>query len=56
MIVVGIEDFSFRDLVKPEPARVRRIMSAIINFVKFREERMSMLEQYTSKAVSVFEC
>ncbi|RKP04575.1 Nuf2 family-domain-containing protein [Thamnocephalis sphaerospora] len=50
MLVVGVEDFSFRDLVKPEPGRVRRIMSAIINFVKFREERMVVLEQYTAKS------
>ncbi|KAJ3243486.1 kinetochore-associated Ndc80 complex subunit nuf2 [Chytriomyces hyalinus] len=42
---VGIHDFSIRDLIKPEPGHVRKILSAIINFAKFREERVSVFEQ-----------
>lgn len=49
MVQVGIDDFSIRDIVKPEPGHVRRILSAIINFAKFREERMAVFEQYSAK-------
>ncbi|KAG7666604.1 putative kinetochore protein NUF2 [Nannochloris sp. 'desiccata'] len=37
----GVKDFSFRDLYKPEPQRLRRNLSAIINFAKFREEKLT---------------
>ncbi|CCI49179.1 unnamed protein product [Albugo candida] len=37
----GIYDFSFRDLLYPSPKRLRRQLSALINFAKFREERLS---------------
>ena len=36
---IGISDFSSRDMSKPEPDRVRRIISALINFAKFKQER-----------------
>ncbi|TPX50490.1 hypothetical protein SeLEV6574_g00865 [Synchytrium endobioticum] len=49
MSKVGYTEFSLRDLQKPEPGPVRRICSAIINFAKFREERMSVFEQCTQK-------
>jgi hypothetical protein len=29
-----------QDIHKPEPARLRRHLSAIINFAKFREEKL----------------
>lgn len=29
-----------QDLCKPDPARLRRNLSAIINFAKFREEKL----------------
>lgn len=51
MSKVGVESFSIRDLIRPEAPQVRRILSAIINFAKFREERMSVYEQCTQKAV-----
>ena len=34
MIEVGIEDFGFKDLIRPEGPRLRIILSAIINFAK----------------------
>ncbi|KAJ3138177.1 kinetochore-associated Ndc80 complex subunit nuf2 [Physocladia obscura] len=52
---VGVPDFSIRDLIKPEPGHVRKILSAIINFAKFREERVSVFEQCTKKSVEVLE-
>lgn len=51
MTEVGIDDFSLRDVLKPEPPRVRRILSAVINFAKFREEQMAIYDQYTQKSV-----
>ncbi len=47
-----VDDFSLRDIVKPESARVHKILSNILNFAKFREERQSILEKYAIKAES----
>lgn len=41
MKAAGIMDFSLRDVFKPESQRVRRYLSAIINFAKFREEKLA---------------
>lgn len=41
----GVREFGLRDLHKPEAPRLKRNLSAIINFAKFREEK---LEAYTS--------
>ncbi|KAJ3038898.1 kinetochore-associated Ndc80 complex subunit nuf2 [Rhizophlyctis rosea] len=51
---VGVEDFSMIDILRPEGPRLRRILSAIINFVKFREERMQVFEMLTQKSVSIW--
>lgn len=48
---VGIDDFSMRDILRPEPPRVRRCFSAVINFAKFREERMGFFESCVQKGV-----
>ncbi|KAI9144568.1 Nuf2 family-domain-containing protein [Paraphysoderma sedebokerense] len=55
MTEVGIDDFSLRDVLKPEPPRVRRILSAVINFAKFREEQMAIYDQYTQKSEEIVE-
>jgi kinetochore protein Nuf2 len=47
---VGFPEFSVQDIIKPDPKRVRRILSAIINFAKFREERLEVYEKFTAKA------
>jgi kinetochore protein Nuf2 len=31
---------TLQDIHKPEPARLRRHLSALINFAKFREEKL----------------
>jgi hypothetical protein len=36
---VGVSDFTSKDMTKPEADRVRRVLSAVINFAKFREDR-----------------
>ncbi len=50
---VGVERFCLRDLLKPEPKRVQAILSALINFCKFREERLYIFEECTSKSVLI---
>ena len=40
MKTCGVEDYSLRDWLAPEPKRLRRNLSAVINFAKFREEEL----------------
>ncbi|EJC97997.1 uncharacterized protein FOMMEDRAFT_143487 [Fomitiporia mediterranea MF3/22] len=47
-----VQDFSMRDLVFPEPERTRNILSAIINFIKFAEERAPFLKKLRDRSVS----
>lgn len=47
---VGFPQFSLQDITKPEALRVRRILSAIINFAKFREEQLEVYDKFTAKA------
>ena len=42
MAVCDIKDFSMKDIVDPDAKRFRRQLSAIINFIKFREDRLTM--------------
>ena len=49
---VGVHDFSIRDLIKPESQRVKKILSAIINFAKFREEQLSVFDKHTERSVN----
>eukprot|EP00696_Hemimastix_kukwesjijk_P004056 gnl/Hemi2/14987_TR5066_c0_g1_i1.p1 gnl/Hemi2/14987_TR5066_c0_g1~~gnl/Hemi2/14987_TR5066_c0_g1_i1.p1 ORF type:complete len:255 (+),score=65.63 gnl/Hemi2/14987_TR5066_c0_g1_i1:142-906(+) len=44
MRTIGVEDFTLRDLVLPEPSRLHHQISALVNFVKFREERLTQLD------------
>ncbi|RKO89731.1 kinetochore protein Nuf2, partial [Blyttiomyces helicus] len=46
MCGVGMEDFGIRDIVRPESPRLRRIISAVINFAKFREERSTKMGEF----------
>jgi kinetochore protein Nuf2 len=36
----GVKDFSLKDVHKPDAQRLKRNLSAIINFAKFREEKL----------------
>ncbi len=47
MEVCGIHSFTVRDLVSPDPKRTRRFLSGIINFLKFREEKLGLLAELT---------
>jgi kinetochore protein Nuf2 len=47
--ICGIHDFSMRDITDPDPKRLRRQLSGVINFAKFREERFMMYTELTAK-------
>jgi len=50
MLECGIEDFTFNDLAKPDSMRLTRILSYIINFTRFREERANVIDEHFGKA------
>ncbi|KAK9821512.1 hypothetical protein WJX74_005779 [Apatococcus lobatus] len=53
---VGIKDFTLReDLWKPEGPRLRRILSGIINFAKFREEKLGPYLELQEQLEAIFE-
>jgi kinetochore protein Nuf2 len=45
----GVDDFGLRDVLHPTPKRVRRQLSALINFAKFREERLAAFSDVTTQ-------
>ncbi|TDH67734.1 hypothetical protein CCR75_009532 [Bremia lactucae] len=45
----GVDDFGLRDVLNPTPKRVRRQLSALINFGKFRDERLVTFSKITSQ-------
>jgi kinetochore protein Nuf2 len=51
MAASGIHDFGLKDIFKPEPIRLRIILSAIINFAKFREEKIAIFAEYVENTV-----
>jgi len=55
MLEVGVEDFSLRDLIRPEGPRLRLILSAVINFAKFREEQLIVFEDFSRKSEQIVE-
>lgn len=53
MQVVGISDFNLGDIVRPEPQRLRMILSGIINYMKFREDQIKILVKMDEDVVSI---
>lgn len=49
MEICEIPDFSIKDIMCPSASRLRRHLSGIINFAKFREERLMLLAELKSK-------
>jgi chromosome segregation ATPase len=43
MEVCGVQDFTIKDFIAPSAKRLRKQLSGIINFAKFREERLALL-------------
>lgn len=50
MRTVGISDFSVKDVLYPERARLKRNFSAVINFAKFREDRTERYQDFTNES------
>ncbi|GBF91237.1 hypothetical protein Rsub_03557 [Raphidocelis subcapitata] len=55
MAVCGVKDFGMKDVHKPDPARLRRHLSAIINFAKFREEKLVAYAELQARLESLAE-
>lgn len=55
MAEIGIEDFGMKDLIRPEPVRLRIVLSAIINFAKFREEQLGLMDELNRKSEELSE-
>ena len=52
MSVCSVHDFQIFDLYKPVGKRLMNQMSAVINFIKFREDKIRGISEYTSVIVS----
>lgn len=53
MEVCSITDFSLKDFMAPTAKRVRRQLSGIINFAKFRMERLGLLHDLTTQREAI---
>lgn len=51
--VCGINDFTIKDFMTPNSKRLRKQLSGILNFGKFREERYTLLTELTGERESV---
>jgi kinetochore protein Nuf2 len=51
MAASGLHDFSLKDIQKPEYKRLLRIFSAVINFAKFREEKVVAYDEFVQRTV-----
>eukprot|EP00281_Chroomonas_sp_CCMP1168_P000577 CAMPEP_0206266474 /NCGR_PEP_ID=MMETSP0047_2-20121206/30593_1 /ASSEMBLY_ACC=CAM_ASM_000192 /TAXON_ID=195065 /ORGANISM="Chroomonas mesostigmatica_cf, Strain CCMP1168" /LENGTH=421 /DNA_ID=CAMNT_0053694529 /DNA_START=15 /DNA_END=1280 /DNA_ORIENTATION=- len=49
----GVHDFSLKDIQKPEYKRLLKLFSAVINFAKFREEKVGAYEEYVERTESL---
>ena len=53
MELCGVQDFTIKDFILPTSKRVRRQLSAIINFAKFRGEKHNLLMDLTGTRQSL---
>ncbi|KAI3647312.1 hypothetical protein MP228_007533 [Amoeboaphelidium protococcarum] len=51
--VVGVGEFSIKDLIKPDPNRIKVILSGLVNFLRFREDSMSIYEELAAKSEQI---
>lgn len=51
----GVHDITLQDFLQPEGKRMRRIFSALINFAKFREDKLEHFAQYTVQSQNLVE-
>ncbi len=53
MRACGIMDFDISAINFPDQKRIKKILAALINFTKFREERLNLFLDLQDKSVSV---
>lgn len=51
----GIYDLTLMDIMRPEPFKTRRFLSAVVNFARFREEHSAECEQLVIESESSLE-
>lgn len=51
----GVDDLTLMDIVRPEYSRIRRILSAVVNFARFREEHSAECETLVLESESSLE-
>lgn len=51
MVAIGMEEFSFNDVLRPEVSRLRVFLSAAINFIRFREDQLHIFNEYEKHSV-----
>lgn len=55
MAICGLVDFGLKDITNPNSKRLRRQLSGIINFAKFREERLQMYGELNVQREGIME-
>ncbi|KAG2185842.1 hypothetical protein INT43_002279 [Umbelopsis isabellina] len=48
MLEIGFADFSFKDMTRPTHHRIIKILSSLVNYAKFREQRLTTFEQVSA--------
>ncbi|KAG2734295.1 hypothetical protein G9P44_002301 [Scheffersomyces stipitis] len=51
----GIYDLTIMDIVRPDPFKTRRILSAVVNYARFREEHSAECEQLVMESEASLE-
>lgn len=46
---IGVSDFNLMDLYRPDTQRTKRLLSAVVNYARFREERMFDCNKFISQ-------
>jgi len=55
MKTCGIQDFGLRDLIAPASKRLRKQLSAAINFIEFREGRLSVYSELNDQRMELLD-
>ncbi|CAG8848243.1 40583_t:CDS:2, partial [Gigaspora margarita] len=50
MTAIGMDQFSFYDVLRPEVNRLRIFLSAAINFIRFREDQLQLFNDYEKQS------
>lgn len=49
MRACGVYDCTLNDIIQPDSVRTKKILSAFINYARFREEKLSLYTQYSEQ-------